>query len=145
MTHPTESSGWPGTTWPSFRATGQVWPQRLLLHLKPGATGLREDICLNRSPWKRDELWFKLLLVESEVDSEEDIILKLKPKYDLSIKLNRLINIRPYQPLLASLPQIGRGGWGWRHVLLPMIQDGTLHTTDKTINEQMSANRTQVV
>ena len=53
-----------------------------------------------------------------------------------------VINVRPCQHPLANLHHLsGGGGWVLGHVLLPWIQDGTLHTTDRSINKLMSAQR----
>lgn len=49
ITHPTENSGIPGIILPSFKATGQMRPQRLLLHAKPGATVFKVLMYLSRA------------------------------------------------------------------------------------------------
>lgn len=56
ITHLTLNSGWPGTMCPSFKATGQFRPQRLLLHRKPEATTMAEDLSRSSSSCKEVEV-----------------------------------------------------------------------------------------
>lgn len=84
-THPTQNSGLPGMMLPSFRATGQVRPQRLLLHLKPGATTLNEDIILIRFSFKREGSKMNKTIINS--------VIKIK-MHGSALKLNyRLFEI----------------------------------------------------